>query len=79
MSTIRRTYFGANVRIEHRGAGLEGSLVVQQANPLTDGWIDYRSFYESSDYCYTEAKECASNLAAKLMHQLRTEAVTAAA
>lgn len=79
MSTIRRTYYGANVRIEHRGMGLDGCLVVQQANPLTDGWIDYQSFYQSSDYCYSEARECASNLAAKLMQQLRTGAISTAA
>lgn len=79
MTTIRRTYYGSLVRIEHRGAGLEGSLVVQQANPLTDGWNDHRAFYESSDYCYSEAKECASSLAAKLWSKARTETISTAA
>lgn len=63
---IRPTYYGANVRIEHRGAGLGGSLVVQQANHVGGGWTDDRTFYESASYCYTDAKEHAAGLAASL-------------
>jgi hypothetical protein len=59
-------YYGANVRIERRGSGPGGSLVVQQANPLTGGWLDVKTFYESASFCYSEAKECAADLAAKL-------------
>jgi hypothetical protein len=62
----RTTYYGANVRIERRGMGLDGSLVVQRANHVGGGWIDDRTFYESASYCYTEAKSYAGALAAKI-------------
>jgi hypothetical protein len=62
----RITYYGALVRIVSRGMGMDGAQVVQRVNPLTDGWIDDRSFYESSDYCYSESKAWARELAAKL-------------
>ena len=64
--TGRVTYYGANVRIQSRGTGMDGAQVVQQANPLTGGWIDDRAFYESNDYCYSESKSYASALAATL-------------
>ena len=62
----RITYYGALVRIQSRGLGLDGAQVVQQVNPLTGGWSDDRSFSESSDYCYSESKAWARDLAAKL-------------
>jgi hypothetical protein len=63
---MKPTYYGAHVRIEHRGSGPGGSLVVQRSNPIGGGWIDDRTFYESASYCYTEAREYASALAAEL-------------
>lgn len=63
---MKPTYYGASVRIEHRGEGLGGSLVVQRSNPVGGGWLDVRTFYESASYCYTEAREYASNLAAQI-------------
>jgi hypothetical protein len=60
------TYYGANVRIEYRGTGLDRILIVQAANPLTGGWIDKRRFYESASYCYTDARAYASDLASTM-------------
>jgi hypothetical protein len=57
------TYHGANVRILYAGSGLDGRLIVQRYNPLSNDWIDARTFHESSDYCYTEAKAFAASLA----------------
>ena len=62
----RTTYYGALVRIQSRGLGLDGCLAVQRANDLTGGWIDDQTFDQSSDYCYSEAKSHASALAARL-------------
>lgn len=66
---MKPTYYGAYVRIEHRGSGPGGSLVVQQANQVGGGWLDVRTFYESASYCYTESREFAADLA----HQLHLE------
>lgn len=63
---MKPSYYGALVRIEYRGLGLDGYLQVQRSNPLTNGWIDDRKFYQSASYCYTEAKQYASDLASKL-------------
>ena len=63
---MKPTYYGANVRIEHRGSGLGGSLVVQRFSPISEGWHDAATFHESASYCYTEAREYASALAAQL-------------
>ena len=63
---MKPTYYGAHVRIEHRGSGIGGSLVVQRSNLVGGGWLDVRTFYESESYCYTDAKLYASDLAAKL-------------
>lgn len=68
----RITYYGALVRIQSRGLGLDGAQVVQQVNPLTGGWSDDRSFSESSDYCYSESKAWATSLAAKLWATRKT-------
>lgn len=62
----RITYYGALVRIQSRGLGMDGAQVVQQVNPLTGGWSDSRVFHESDDYCYSNSKEWARDLAAKL-------------
>ena len=64
INQIRRVYHGANVRVEHRGDTLTGSLVVQKLNKLTEGWVDYSTFDKGSDYAYTESSQYASRLAA---------------
>ena len=66
---MKPTYYGAHVRIEHRGSGPGGSLVVQRSNLVGGGWLDVRAFYESASYCYTESREFAADLA----HQLHLE------
>jgi hypothetical protein len=48
---MKPTYYGAVVRIERRGAGLDGLRVVQRLTPVSNEWIDLRTFPESSDYC----------------------------
>ena len=63
---MKPAYYGAHVRIERRGSGPGGSLVVQRSNLVGGGWIDVRTFYESASYCYTEAREYASSLAAQI-------------
>lgn len=63
---MKPTYYGAHVRIEHRGSGPGGFLVVQRSNPLAGGWIDVNSFSEAASYCHTHAREYAANLAHKL-------------
>lgn len=63
---MKPTYYGAHVRIDRRGSGPGGSLVVQKSNPIGGGWLDVRTFYESASYCYTESKEYAAQLAHEL-------------
>jgi hypothetical protein len=55
-------YYGAHVRIEYRGTGLDGKLVVQKENPIGGGWMDVKTFNEYSSYCHTEAKQYAASL-----------------
>lgn len=64
---MKPTYFGAHVRIDKRGFGLDGQRVVQRENLVGGGWIDVRAFHESDDYCYTDSRFFASNLAAKIL------------
>lgn len=79
MSTGRVTYYGALVRIQSRGMGMDGSQVVQRVNDLTDGWIDDRIFHESDDYCYSNSKDWARALAANLWRAEATRRVPKAA
>lgn len=67
MAKPHRTYYGANVRIETQGTSLDGSLVVQWYSETATDWIEARRFYQSEDYCYSEAREFASTLAAHLL------------
>ena len=53
------TYFGTAARIERRG----GSLIVQKANPLTDGWDDIETYDASWSHQCTEAHLHAQALA----------------
>ena len=69
---MKPTYYGAHVRIEHRGSGLGGSLVVQRFSPISEGWHDAATFHESASYCYTDAKEYAADLA----HRMHLESVS---
>ena len=63
---MKPTYYGALVRIQYQGNGLDRALIVQRSNPLTGGWLDVTSFHESASYCYTEARLYATDLAHKL-------------
>lgn len=63
---MHATYYGALVRIVSFGAGMDGGLKVQRYNELANDWIDDRTFYESDDYCHTNARLYARDLAGKL-------------
>jgi hypothetical protein len=58
----RRVYHGANVRVEHRGDSLNGTLAVQKINRETGGWMDHAVFDKASDYAYSESSKCAAGL-----------------
>lgn len=60
-------YYGANVRIASHGTSLDGFLMVQWYSDTATDWIESRRFYQSEDYCYSEAREYASTLAAHLL------------
>lgn len=68
---MKPTYYGAHVRIDRRGSGPGGSLVVQRSNLVGGGWLDVRTFYESASYCHTEAREHAAWLAHELVLERR--------
>lgn len=64
--SAKATYYGASVRIVSRGTGLDGQLDVERLNPLAGNWIVTSTHYQSSDQCYSEAKQAATDLAHKL-------------
>lgn len=64
--SLAATYYGAQVRIVSFGAGLDGGLKVQRYNDLANDWLDDRTFYEHDDYCHTNARLHARDLAGKL-------------
>jgi hypothetical protein len=64
--SVNAIYYGASVRIVSRGTGLSGQLDVERLNPLAGNWIVAATYYQSSDQCYSEAKQHATDLAHKL-------------
>lgn len=61
---MKPTYYGAHVRIEKRGTGIDQLLVVQRENPTAPGaWVDVRTYRTASSLAHVNAYEFASNLA----------------
>lgn len=67
MSRPHCTYYGANVRIVTMGTSLDGFLRIEWYSETATDWVEARRFYQSEDYCYSEAREFASTLAAHLL------------
>lgn len=61
------TYFGALVRIVHRGPGPDHDLTVQRWSEVSGAWHDVRTFDHTFDFAWSDARLYASSLA----HDLR--------
>ncbi len=73
------TYFSDSVRIVSTGSALEDCLIVQWYSEVATEWIEARRFEQSDDYCCTNAKAFASDLATHLwqLSQARKQALAA--
>jgi len=67
---MKPTYFGDLVRIVYDGQGPDHDLTVQRFSSISGGWHDVRTFDQTYDFAWSEARLYASALAANMRREL---------
>ena len=66
MAEFHGSYYGPNVRMRATGLGLDDYLIIERYLENDNSWVEVSRFSQASDYCYTNARRAASDLAARV-------------